>query len=110
MLTIRFENGAKSAKKVDFVWKTRRTQHARSICGAYRVAYHRSHAMLFGLIRNLFNRSAVASAGDKTDDAAHRVRLREAHTRMAQATLPGPDYLNALSLIHAQLKPRTYLE
>ena len=63
--------------------------------------------MLLKLLKNALTRDAAnadTTANDAGDD------LRREHNRIAGLALPGPDYRHALAAIHAQLKPRTYLE
>jgi hypothetical protein len=63
--------------------------------------------MLLKLLKNFLPRGA---APDDAATEAARAKLRREHNRLAQLALPGPNYLHALAAIHAQLKPRTYLE
>ena len=63
--------------------------------------------MLLKLFKNAITRGTVAADTSAKDAQA---QLRQEHNRMARLALPGPDYLHALTAIHAQVKPRTYLE
>src|SRR3954471_2601289 len=63
--------------------------------------------MLLKLFKNALMRD-VATTDTPADAAAGN--LRREHNRIAKLALPGPDYLQALTAIHAKLRPRTYLE
>ncbi len=63
--------------------------------------------MLLKLLKNLLPHSASPPEPASDEEQSE---LRREHNRLAQLALPGPSYLHALAAIHAQLKPRTYLE
>lgn len=65
--------------------------------------------MLLRLLRNLLPRATQPASSVPADEDPSRQQWRT-HMRMAQAALPGPDYLALMAQIHRLLKPRTYVE
>src|SRR5258707_2335941 len=82
-------------------------QHAPRILRSAAMRVSSPLNMLLKLLKNAWSRGAATV---HTPAEATQAEIRREHNRLAALALPGPDYRHALAAIHAQLKPRTYLE
>jgi hypothetical protein len=82
-------------------------QHAPRILRGAAMRVSSPLNMLLKLLKNAWSRGAAPISAPAEVTPAE---IRREHNRLAEHAMPGPGYRHALAAIHAQLKPRTYLE